>query len=394
MNKKTIILSVLTLLLIISGSALFFQKASPPALPTPKPEKIRIGAHLELSGRYAEYGQGALEGIRLAIDEINAAGGLLGAPVELIVRDNKSEEGESRNAFLQLVQEENVAAVIGPDVSSCAIAVAPLAEQLQTPTLITWASNPRATTDDSGRTRAYVFRVCYVDTLQGSAMARFAFENMKISRIALLIDSTSPYPLGLGSFFEQSFRQLSGQVVMQSFYTPTEKNWPVLLEKVLTSKPEALFISGYQHESLQLVKATRSLGFNGPILLSDAWDDSQNSGINPAYLTRLYHSTQFSPQNPEPEVRDFVARYQAFAGKAPLQTSAMAYDATQLLAAAIRRAASDDRQKIRAAIEETERFPGVSGAISFNERHNAEKDLSIIELTNGIPSFFLRISPH
>ncbi len=394
MNKKNLVLSVLALLLIISGGALFLHKSAPSSLTKPKPDKIRIGAHLELSGRYEEYGQGALDGIRLAIEEINATGGLLGAPVELVIRDNKSDESESRTAFLQLVQEENVAAVIGPDVSSCAIAVAPLAEQLQTPTLITWASNPRVTTDDSGRTRAYVFRVCYVDTLQGAALARFAFENLKLSRIALLIDSTSPYPLGLGSFFEQSFRQLSGQVVMQSFYTPTEKNLPLLLEKLLASKPEALFISGYQHESLQLVNAARSIGFNGPILLSDAWDNSQNAGIEPAYLTKLYHATQFSPQNPEPEVRDFVSRYQSFAGKAPLQTSAMAYDAMQLLAAAIRRADSSERQKIRAAVEETQRFPGVSGAISFNERHNAEKDLSIIELKNGIPSFFLRISPH
>ena len=223
-------------------------------------------------------------------------------------------------------------------------------------------------------------------------MARFAAEHLTLTRIAILIDSSSPYPLGLGSFFEQSFRQLAGQVTAQTFFTPTEKNWPLLMQEVLAKKPDGLFISAYQKESAQLIKTARSLGFTGPILLSDAWDEPETSNLKPTELNGLYHATQFSFKSSEPSIQDFAARYQAFAGKEPLQTSALAYDATKLLADALLRAGSDDRKKLRATLEATQKYPGISGSISFNEKHNAEKDISIIEIKNGISSVIQKVS--
>lgn len=373
------------MLTLAAAIALFAQLR---AKPTP-PAALRIGAHFELSGKYAVYGTAALAGAQMAVQEINAAGGLLGRPLELVWRDNRSDEVGSRQAFLDLVQTDRVAAVIGPNISSCAIAIAPLAEQLHMPLVISWASNPRITLDDSGRTRAYVFRACYVDTFQGSVTARFARSSLQLNRIAVLFDDSSPYAQGLRSFFEESFRQLGGQISASIGYQPTAAHWLPQLNAALRSEPDALFIAGYQAEMSKLIIQARSLGFAGPIVISDAWDDNERSSVQPVDpFSRIYHTTQFSLLDPDPAVQRFAVAYAAFSGAAPLQTSALAYDSTHLLADAIRRADSSNPQAIRLALEQTAAYPGISGNIQFNERHNAEKSMVFVAIEQGRAVFF------
>lgn len=382
-------LLVLTLLVVVLCWLVLRQPSTEPSR-----DGIVIGGVFELSGKYAQVGQSAQRGVQLAIAEINHSGGLLGKPLRLVSADSASSEDGALNAFKRLQQEPNLCAVIGPQISGLGIAIGPLADELQLPFIATVATHPRVTVDDTGRVHPYAFRACFIDSFQGGIMARFARERLQAKTAALYVDETSSYSRGLAAFFERSFGRLDGTIVSKAGYNPSAAHFADDIAFLLSSAPDVLFIPGLYSEVAQIIPLVRAAGFQKPIIGCDSWEETLLvTLVSPTVLNNTFYSSHYSSDDANPGVRLFAEKYRAFSNEEPQQPAVLAYDATMLLADAIRQAASDNRQAVRDRLEKTRAFPAISGSITFDEHHNAVKSAVIIEIKNGRGQFKERIQP-
>ena len=392
MDKQRFSLFAILFLLAASVVWFYFQRQS--AAPV-QHDAIIFGAQLELSGKFSHNGAVSAEGIQLALQDINSSGGLLGRPVQLVSVDNRSDEKVSAEAFVELSHTANLAGVIGPIYSNLAISVAPKANASRIPFIATGATNPRVTVDDSGRVHPYVFRVCYIDPFQGRVMASFALQSLKAKSAALFIDETAAYSKGLSSFFEQAFLQKGGLITGKAAYTPSNDDFRPALKSLLANRPDVLFLPGFYSEAAKIIVQARELGFSGPILGGDGWDEALLTRLAPAQaLDNTFYCGHYYHSDSSPRLNAFAARYAALSNNKELTTPAiLSYDATLLLADAVRRAGSIDPQKVRTALEQTKDFPSLLGAIRFDKHHNPEKDAFVVEIVNGKGHFRQRISP-
>lgn len=401
MNNGYFRLTVLALLLLAATFALMpnarDKSGTAPQVPAAPPtsNEIVLGVNLELSGKFAALGGGALSGVQMAIKEINDTGGLLGKPVRLVIADNRSDETTAPAVFRQLSKEQPVLAIIGPIYSTNAIAAGSWADNEKIPFVATLATNPRVTVDDSGRVRPYAFRACFIDPFQGTAMANFAANSLHARSAVIYIDDSAYYSQGLATFFEMAFVQKDGRILGKAGYTPQTKNFAPSLGELLSSNPDILFIPGYYNEVSKIIALARQMGFSGPIIGGDGWEEQLLvAAIGAAPLNNTFYCSHYSPEDTAPAVQSFISRYQSFAPKAePMQTTVMAYDATLLVADAVRRAGSADRQKIRDALAATVNFPAVTGSITLDEHHNPEKSAVVIEIRDGKGRFKERVTP-
>ncbi len=398
MNNSFVRLTVFAFLLIGAVIALLpDQRESEPffAPPVAPPAEIVFGANLELSGKFSALGKASLSGIQLAIDEINRGGGLLGKPVRLAIADNRSDETSASAVFHQLTQQDHVVGIIGPVYSTTAIASAPLADAFKTPFIATLATNPRVTIDDNGRVHPFAFRICFIDSFQGTAMAAFAATALHARSAAIYIDDSAYYSQGLAFFFEQSFAQKGGRTLAKRGYSPQTQDFKPQLSELLASEPDVLFLPGYYAEVAKIIISARKMGFTNPIIGGDGWEEPLLVAAAGAdALNNTFYCSHYSPGDDSPAIQNFVKRYASFTnGSEATQASVMAYDATLLLADAIRRAAEPDRQKIRDALSATTNFSAVSGLIRFDAHHNPEKNAVVIEIRNGKGEFKQRIIP-
>lgn len=392
---------ILSLVLLVS-TAIWSSLSNKESIKTPlsvlpaveNKNEIVIGINLELSGKFAPSANSSLKGSQLAVAELNQQGGLLGKPLRLAIGDNRSDETMASQVYGTLVRQSQACAVIGPMYSTIAIASGPLADELKVPFIATSATNPRVTVDDNGRTRPYAFRVCFIDSFQGTVMADFALKNLKAYKAAVYVDDSAYYSQGLASFFTQAYLRQGGKIIYKAGYTPEVSDFSNALLPLLAAQPEVIFIPGYYSEVAKIIQAARELGFKGPIIGGDAWEvELLLPLLPPAMLDNTFYSAHLSLDDATPEMQAFIQRYLAFAGESPSQSSILSYDATMLLADAIRRAASSESVKIRDALEQTRDFSGISGLISLNERHNAAKSAVVMEIKNGRSIFCARISP-
>lgn len=390
-------LAYITLLIFsVLSAAWFFWHNQQLKLSEKATEPIIFGALLELSGKFAHNGTAANDGIQLALQEINAGGGLLGRPVRLLAVDNRSDENSSIAAFNELAQSKNLVAVIGPVYSNLAIAVSTRANDAKIPFIAIGATNPKVTVDNNGRVHPYAFRICYIDPFQGRVMANFAIKTLKAQSAALFIDDTAAYSKGLASFFEQVFLQNDCRISAKRGYTPETSDFRPALLQLLASRPDVLFVPGFFSETAKIIIQARELGFSGPILGGDGWDEALLIKLAPAAaLNNTFYCDHYYHSDNNPRLNDFSQRYRDFtSGHKEITTPAiLAYDATMLLADAIKRASSADPVLVRKALEETRSFPALLGNIHFDEHHNPEKDAFIVEIVNGKGQFRQRISP-
>ena len=354
------------------------------------PPPLIIGANLEISGKFAV--DNSLRGVELAIQEINADGGLLGRPLRLVIADNHSDETNIPETLKKLILQEKAVALIGPSYSNLAIAAAPLADQYRIPFIATAATNPRVTVDDNGRTRPYAFRACFIDSAQGTGMAHFAYTNLQSRTAALYIDDSASYSQGLASFFSDAFSKQGGQIVAKAGYTPNTQDFEQSVALLLAGKPDLIFIPGYHLEVLKIIRSIRNAGFNGPILGGDGWSSLLLIDQEGQSLDNTFFSCHYSPDDNSAPVQKFLAAFRAFSGgKTPSQGDILGYQAMMLLADAIRRADSDDPEKIRAELAKTIDFPGVTGPLTLDKQHNALTGMMVLEIKDGKAIFKERI---
>ena len=354
----------------------------------PAGEPVKIGFFMSITGRDASFGEAALRGARLAIDDLNAAGGILGRPARLLVEDNRSLPGESATAVKKLIGRDRVVALVGECASSRTLEAAPVAQAAGVPLVTPASTNPRVTAVGD-----CIFRVCFADPFQGAVLATYAWKNLGLRRAALLVDASAPYSVGLADVFAKTFSALGGEIVATQKYSGGDKDFRAQLTAIRGTGADAIFLPGYYVEAGLAARQARELGLKATLLGGDGFEAPQLLEIGGAALEGTVYSTHYSAESPDPASRRFVAAYTARHGAAPVGLAALTYDSVQLIADAARRAGSTDRAALKMALAGTRDFPGVTGRTTLDENRDAQKDAAIIAVRGGRLVFVETVRP-
>ena len=351
-------------------------------------QPVVIGHFASMSGDTASFGQSADQGIQLAAEQINAAGGILGGrPIKVVTADDASKASEARTATQKLVQRDGAIALLGEIASSRSIAAAPVADDLKVPMLSPASTNTKVTVDEGGKVRQFVFRACYIDPFQGKAMATFAMnpkpKGLGLKKFAILYPNNSDYGTGLTQYFKKAVADKGGTIVAEESYAEKQdKDFKGQLTKIKAANPEAVYVPGYYTEAGLIALQARELGLNVPLLGGDGWDSTVTVQTGGKAVEGCYFTNHISLDSDRPEVQSFVKAYHAKYGDAqqPDAMTVLGYDAMKLMADAITRAKSTDGPAVRDALANTSNFAGASGSISINDKHNAVKPLVVLEI--------------
>jgi branched-chain amino acid transport system substrate-binding protein len=371
-----------------SSLRLLFALAATSAALTAQ-ETIKVGEFACLTGKDATFGQSQHKGILLALEELNAAGGVLGKKIELISEDNQSKPGESATAAKKLLSREKVIALLGEVTSGRTLEVAPLAQGAKIPLIATGATNPAVTQRGD-----YVFRVCFIDDFQGTVMAKFALNDLKAKKVATLVSVSSAYSVGLAKFFKETFVAGGGTVVAEQKFGEGDKDFRAQLTAIKAANVDAIFIPGYYTEAALIALQARSLGLTVPLFGGDGWESEKLLELGGAALNGSYYSTHFTPENKDPAVAVFVKKFKArWKDEIPDAYAALGYDALYVLVDAIKRSGVTEGVKLRDAIASTKNFVGASGITTLDKDRNASKPATIIAVKAGKLQFYKTIAP-
>ncbi len=360
---------------------------------TANADKYVIGASFELTGNVANYGKSTLSGLKLAVDQVNKAGGVNGKQLVVVESDNKSEPAESGNSVTKLITQDKVVAVVGPATSGCVFAATPVVTSNKVPLIAPCATAP-AITVDNGQVKEFIFRACFIDPFQGRVMAEFADKTLGVKNVAILHDASSDYSKGLAEVFEKTLNEKGGKVVAKEAFLSKDIDFKAALTKIKAANPEAIYIPGYYEEVAKIIKQTREIGLNVPLIGCDGWDSPKLVEIaGPEALNNTYFSSAFSVQDQTESVQKFIADYKAMYQKDPDIFCMQGYNAGLVLADALKRAGDGaDGTKLAAAIAATKDLPVASGKLTYDKDHNPIISAIIIEMKDGVQSFKEKIS--
>ncbi|MEO7427332.1 MAG: ABC transporter substrate-binding protein [Fibrobacteria bacterium] len=363
----------------------------------PASNEILIGHYGSLTGATATFGQSAQMGIEMAVDAINASGGVLGKQLKLLVEDDQGKPEEAQTVATKLINKDRVVALLGEIASSNSLAAAPVAQSNRIPMISPGSTNPKVT-----QVGDYIFRVCFIDPFQGLVMAKFATNTLKLKNVAVLRDIKSDYSVGLANFFVENFAKLGGTVVTDISYSAGDKDFTAQLTAIKAKHPDGIFIPGYYTEVGLIALQARKLGITVTLMGGDGWDSSDLWKIGGAALNGCYYSNHYSVDDPNPILRKFVAdfkeRHKNTADTIPDAMAALGYDAALILADAMKRANSTQPDSVRMALAQTKGFMGVTGSISLDEHRDAIKPAVVLEVKvddkgNGRNVFKETVSP-
>jgi branched-chain amino acid transport system substrate-binding protein len=351
-------------------------------------DTIKIGEFASLTGKEATFGENAHKGTLFAIEEINAAGGVLGRKLELITEDDQSKAGESATIVKKFISRDKVVAVLGEITSGRTLEAAPICQAAKIPLISPGATAPEVTTKGN-----YIFRVCFIDPFQGTIMAKFAHESLKINRVAVLSSVSSAQSVGLSKYFRERFTKDGGTVVLEQKYTDGDKDFRAQLTAIKAAGIEGVFVPGYYAEAALISKQARELGLTVPLFGVDGWEAPELIAIGGAAVEGCYLSTHYSPENKSPVVVAFNTRFRQRWDRDSNALSALAYDSAMVLADAIRRAGTTDGAKLRDAIAATKEYPGATGSITFDAQRNPTKAGVVLTVKNGRFAFVQDVLP-
>jgi branched-chain amino acid transport system substrate-binding protein len=350
--------------------------------------EILIGEYSSLTGTTATFGQSIHHGLLMAVDDINNSGGLFGKKIKLITEDDQSKPEEAAMAVTKLISRDRVVAVVGEAASSRSLAAAPICQANRIPMVSPASTNPEVTKKGD-----YIFRVCYIDPFQGEIMARFAFNSLKLKKVAILKDVKNDYSVGLAQYFEETFTKLGGEVIMSQAFSEGDADFKAQLTAIKAANPEAVVVPGYYTEVALIVKQGRELNMTMPFLGGDGWDSEKLLEIGGAAMNGTYFCTHYSADDPNPAVQAFVAKYNKTYTGTPDALVVLGYDAGALLFDAIKRAGAAEPEKIREALAATKDFLGISGSITIDAQRNARKSTVIIQIIDGKMKYKETIQP-
>ena len=345
----------------------------------PDRSPIRIGYYGDLSGPTFNFGESAKNGVLMAAEEINQAGGINGRKIDVVIEDDQGKPGLAAASVSKLVQGGKVIAVIAGGTSNNSRAAAPAAQVARVPLIATSSTDPQVT-----QIGDYIFRTCFIDAFQGEVMAKFAANTLKAKKAAVLLDFNSSYSRGLSDFFELSFTRLGGQVLSKQSYTAGDRDYRGQLNTLRAAAPDVIFIPGYYEDVALMAKQARQLGISQPLLGADGWDAPELWDRGGDSLNGSYISSHYSAEDKSPLVQQFVKDYkQHYGNLQPDAHAALGYDSMRVVAEAIQRAGASDSVKLRDELAHTKSFPGVTGLITINAERNAVKPAVVLKLLDG-----------
>ncbi len=345
-------------------------------------DTIRIGVYGDTTGATSSFGQSTKNGIQLAFEEINAAGGVNGKKLEMLFEDDQGTSIQAKTVISKLINQDKVVAVLGEVASSNSLAAAPVAQEAKIPMITPSSTNPKVT-----EVGDYISRVCFIDPFQGAVMAKFAVNTLKAKTAAVLSDNSSDYSKGLTQFFEQEFTKLGGKVITKQTYAQKDQDFKAQLTQMRDQKPDVIYVPGYYGEVAIIAKQARELGMNQPLLGGDGWDSPELWKLGGDALKNAYISNHYSADNPAPEIQNFVKAYTEKFKVAPDSLAALAYDSAKVLADAIKRAGGTESVALKNAINSTKDFPGVTGKITLDANRNAVKPAVVLSLNPAASKF-------
>jgi len=382
---KFLALISFSLLLSISIGCDRIQKIVTPQ----QEETLKIG--FVVAGERVTYPNGA----EMAVTEINQRGGLLGTPVELIGHINTEAIPEvSVQIAEQLIVEDEIIALIGPNRSSHAVVVGPIAQHHGIPMVTTTATNPNVTNAGD-----FVFMASFTDSFQGAVMAQFAKSDLDLSTAAVITRSGDLYTEGISEFFARNFSKFGGEIVANETYEGNTSDFTAQLTSIATAKPDALFISGFTLDVALITGQARAIPLQNAdgkptiFLGADAWDSTLLFDNEDAEVEGSFFSGHFSPETDEPTARAFVETYESIYESTPTGGVAVSYDAVKLLFEAVERAGSLDPEEIRQQLAATENYIGATTIASYDENRHPTKSAVIFTIKDGQKQFFKQIDP-
>ncbi|MBN6889096.1 branched-chain amino acid transport system substrate-binding protein [Cytobacillus horneckiae] len=361
-----------------------------------KDDVIKIGANLELSGPVASYGQGIAEGIDLAVEEINEAGGIDGKDIKIVKVDNKSDGPEATNAAIKLTENDQVTAIIGSATSGNTVAQAQVANGAETILLSPSGTSPNVTINEDGSLNEFVFRTSFIDPFQGTVAANFAAGDLGVKNVAIFADNASDYAKGLAASFKETFEGAGGKVVAEESYVAKDTDFRSTLTRIKSANPEFIFIPGYYEEVGLIVKQAREMGIDVPLMGADGWDSPKLVELAGAdALNNTFITNHYSSGDPDEKIQSFVKKFgEKYDGKSPDAFNALGYDSVYLLKDAMERAGdTSDASKIKDALAETKDLSLVTGIVTVDEDHNPIKSATVLEYKDGEQVFKSKVNP-
>lgn len=386
MKRVTAVLLVVLLaasLVLASGCA---KKPEQPAAQQPQEKVIKIGMIAPLTGDVKTFGESTKNGFLLALEE--AGNKVAGFKIEPVIGDDRNDPTEAVNVATKLCTQDKVKAIVGSVASKCSIPVSEVCEANKVVQISPTSTNPRVTVD-LGRRKTYIFRACFIDPFQGTVGAKFALDNLKAKTAAVLFDQGNDYVIGLAQYFRDAFKAGGGEIVAWEAYTKDDVDFSAVLTKIAKLKPDILYLPDYYNKVSLIGKQAREKGIKATFLGGDGWDSSE---LDFATMEGGYFTNHYSPDDPRPEVKAWVEKYQKKYGSTPDALATLAYDATKLLLKAIENAGSDDSTAIRDALQKLQ-MDTVSGRVSFDENGNPIKPAAILQISEGKQKYVATVSP-
>lgn len=348
---------------------------------------IVVGEVAAMTGGTATFGQSSHAGTQMAIDEINAAGGVLGKQIKLIPEDDQSKQGEAGIVAKKLISREKVVAMLGEVASGRSLEMAPICNTAGVPMI-----SPASTNDHVTETGPYIFRVCFTDSFQGTVMSKFALSK-GWKRIAVLVDTKQDYSVGLSGFFKNHFKANGGTITGEQSYGSGDKDFKAQLTALKAGNPEAILASGYYGETSLIAKQARELGITVPLMGGDGWDSPSLVAVAGTAIEGCFFSNHFSTEDKSPRIQEFVKKYQAKHKTVPDAMAALGYDSALILGDAIKRAGTTESKALRDAIAATKDFDGVTGRITLDVNRNANKPAVVLTIKGGKYAYVTTIAP-
>jgi len=369
-------------------------ETKPVAATAPAPEArpaedvILLGEVGSLTGSEAAFGKSTRDGVELALEEVNAAGGLLGKKVAVRVYDDQSKPEEAASATKRLLTQDKVVVVLGEVASSNSLAMAPIAQEAKIPMISPSSTNPRVT-----EVGDYIFRVCFIDPFQGFVMAKYAHDDLKYTRVAILTDKKSAYSEGLTEVFQRKFTEMGGKVMGVEAYAKGDTDFRAQLTNIKKLKVEGLYVPGYYEDVGKIAEQSKELGLKVVMMGGDGWDSAKLFELGGPAVEGSFVSNHYSAEDPNPRTQAFIAKYKEKYGAVPDSLAALGYDSARVAMDAIRRAGKTDGPSLRDAIAQTRDFPGVAGTITLDEKRNPVKPAVVLRVEGGKFKYVTTIAP-
>jgi branched-chain amino acid transport system substrate-binding protein len=349
---------------------------------------IVVGHYASMTGNTAHYGQDTDKAIRMATEELNKAGGVLGRKVKIVTLDTRGDATEAANAVTRLIDVEKAVSVLGEVASSLSLAGGRVAQRKKVPMISPSSTNTKVTEIGD-----YIFRVCFIDPFQGKVMAKFARENLKLEKVAIIKDVKNDYSVGLAKAFKESFEKMGGKIVEEQSYGMGDTDFSAQVTAIKNSDAKGIYVPGYYAEVGAIAKTAQRLEVELPMMGGDGWDAPDLFKIGGDAVEGHYFSNHFAPDVASENAKAFIQSFEKKHGAKPSGLAALGYDAARVLFDAIKRAGKTDSKPLRDAIAATKDFQGVTGKITINDKRNAVKSAVVLKIKDGAGHYEATIEP-